>query len=341
MNFETPQLDPIITKEFLLSKHSEETYMSTYLRTSIVRGLFCSPLRKDNRPTCSFCRSKKGELMFHDFGTGFHENFIGVVMEIHKCTYKQALRIIAEDFGLVKKLVERPSVKIKTSDVTIIEKSETFIQVKPRPFTEQEFKWWKEFGISQSTLKKFKVCACESIFLNGNYFSSSSPRIPMYGYYCGKKEGQELWRIYMPSKRTFRFLSNVGKNYIQGAKQLPKTGDVLLITKSQKDCMLAYELGIPAIAPCSEVLFLSKRQIQHLKNRFNKIIVIYDTDITGIHNLRQIRNKFPELYTFFIPRKFGVKDISDFYKKYGEEKTREYTRQLLEYFQSIDDRKKE
>ena len=102
MNFETPQLDPLITKEFLLSKNSEETYMSTYLRLPIKKGLQVSPLRKDKRPTCSFCRSRNGELMFHDFGTGFHANFIGVVMEIHKCTYKQALRIIAEDFGLVK-----------------------------------------------------------------------------------------------------------------------------------------------------------------------------------------------------------------------------------------------
>jgi hypothetical protein len=39
MNFETPQLDPLITKEFLLSKNSEETYMSTYLRLPIRKGL--------------------------------------------------------------------------------------------------------------------------------------------------------------------------------------------------------------------------------------------------------------------------------------------------------------
>lgn len=339
MNFETPQLDPLITKEFLLSKHSEETYMSTYLRLPIQKGLQVSPLRKDKRPTCSFCRSKNGELMFHDFGTGFHANFIGVVMEIHNCTYRQALRIIAEDFGLVKKLSDRPSVKIKTSDVTITEKSETIIQVQPRPFTEQELKWWKEFGISQNTLKKFKVCACESIFLNGNYFSSSSPRIPIYGYYCGKKLGQELWRIYFPSKRTFRFLSNVGKSYIQGARQLPKTGDVLLITKSQKDLMLAYELGIPAIAPCSEVLFLNPIQLKHLKRRFKTIVVIYDNDLTGIRNLKQIKVKYPELYTFFIPRKYNVKDISDFYKKYGETETKRLAGELLKYYQSLSNRK--
>lgn len=341
MNFQTPKLEPKITKEFLLSKNSEETYMSTYLKLPITRGLHVSPLRRDNRPTCSFCHSKKGELMFHDFGTGFHENFVGVVMEIHKCSYQEALNVIAEDFGYISKAEDRPAVKIKVSNVKLEEKTETLIQIKPKAFSEQELKWWKGFGVTEKTLKKYKVFSCDSIFLNGDYFSSSSPRVPIYGYYCGKKNGQELWRIYFPSKRSFRFLSNVGKSYIQGAKQLPKTGDVLLITKSQKDVMLAYELGIPAIAPCSEVLFLSNKQIQHLKKRFKTIVVCYDTDITGIHNLKQIKVKHPDLHTFFIPRKYGVKDISDFFKKYGEEETRRLAGELLKYYRSLSDRKEE
>lgn len=341
MNFQTPKLEPKITKEFLLSKNSEETYMSTYLRVPIKRGLFCSPLRKDHKPTCSFCHSKKGELMYHDFGTGFHENFVGVVMEIHKCSYQEALNIIAEDFGYISKAEDRPAVKIKVSNVKLEEKTETLIQIKPKTFSEQELKWWKGFGVTEKTLKKYKVFSCDSIFLNGDYFSSSSPRVPIYGYYCGKKNGQELWRIYFPSKRSFRFLSNVGKSYIQGAKQLPKTGDVLLVTKSQKDCMLAYELGIPAIAPCSEVLFLNNKQIQHLKKRFKTIVVCYDTDLTGIHNLKQIKVKHPDLHTFFIPRKYGVKDISDFFKKYGEEETRRLAGELLKYYRSLSDRKEE
>jgi hypothetical protein len=341
MNFQTPKLEPKITKEFLLSKNSEETYMSTYLRVPIKRGLFCSPLRKDHKPTCSFCHSKKGELMYHDFGTGFHENFVGVVMEIHKCSYQEALNVIAEDFGYLSKAEDRPAVKIKVSNVKLEEKTETLIQIKPKAFSEQELKWWKGFGVTEKTLKKYKVFSCDSIFLNGDYFSSSSPRVPIYGYYCGKKNGQELWRIYFPSKRSFRFLSNVGKSYIQGAKQLPKTGDILLVTKSQKDVMLAYELGIPAIAPCSEVLFLSNKQIQHLKKRFKTIVVCYDTDITGIHNLKQIKVKHPDLHTFFIPRKYGVKDISDFFKKYGEEETRRLAGELLKYYRSIGDRKEE
>ena len=49
MNFSVPELEPKITKEFLLSKNSEETYMSTYLGIPISKTLVRNPLRKDRK----------------------------------------------------------------------------------------------------------------------------------------------------------------------------------------------------------------------------------------------------------------------------------------------------
>ena len=125
----------------------------------------------------------------------------------------------------------------------------------------------------------------------------------------------------------------------------PKTGDVLLITKSQKDVMLAYELGIPAIAPCSEVLFLSNKQIQHLKKRFKTIVVCYDTDITGIHNLKQIKVKVRWCYIW---KKYELIDLtfSQVLDKMVEEfpdqyafkyTTLDYTRTYSEFRDDVDE----
>ena len=161
MKFEIPSTEPKITKEFLLSKNSEETYMSTYLRVPVKKGLIVSPLRNDHKPTASFYRSKKsGELIFHDFGTGFHGNFIAVVMELYHCTYRRAMEVIAEDFHYISKASERPPIKIRITETKINEKSETLIQIEDRPFTEKELQWWKEFGISKSTLQQYKVHSC-------------------------------------------------------------------------------------------------------------------------------------------------------------------------------------
>ena len=168
MIFELPKTQPKITKEFLLSKNTEETYMSTYLGVPVKKGLQISPLRKDHKPTASFYRNKKNELIFHDFGIGFHGNFLDVVMYINKCTYSQALNIIAEDFKYIEKSSEREPVKIRASNVIIEEKSETLIQIEDQPFQDYELRWWESFGIHESTLKKFKVHSCKSIFLNGN-----------------------------------------------------------------------------------------------------------------------------------------------------------------------------
>lgn len=341
MNFQTPPLTKI-TKEWVLDKVSEEHIFSYYFGDHIQSGkLYRSKLRSDKNPTCSFYKNRNKQVKYHDFATGDNFDCFQYVMKLYGQTFHQALMQIVNDFNLDPLNQSNKSQPVQKYTVQVEERRETLIQIKPKAFSEQELKWWKGFGITEKTLKKYKVFSCDSIFLNGDYFSSSSPRVPIYGYYCGKKNGQELWRIYFPSKRSFRFLSNVGKSYIQGAKQLPKTGDILLVTKSQKDVMLAYELGIPAIAPCSEVLFLSNKQIQHLKKRFKTIVVCYDTDITGIHNLKQIKIKYPDLHTFFIPRKYGVKDISDFFKKYGEEETRRLAGELLKYYRSIGDRKEE
>lgn len=104
--------------------------------------------------------------------------------------------------------------------------------------------------------------------------------------------------------------------------QLPKNGgDILVITKSMKDVMLLHEFNIPAIAPNSEVLFVTDAQLNKLKTKFKHIIVVYDNDFAGIENLSKIHKAHPELIVTFIPRKYEAKDISDFYKKYGKEKT--------------------
>ena len=48
--------------------------------------------------------------------------------------------------------------------------------------------------------------------------------------------------------------------------------------------------------------------------------------------MQRIRRKHPELKYFWIPRKFGAKDTSDFIKKYGVEKTKEYVKEFIKFY---------
>lgn len=316
------KIEPEITKNYLLSKFSEETFMEYYLGIPVAKKLYRNPLRKDDKPTCSFYRNKSGELIFKDFSGFFYGNFISVVMFKYSCTYHQALRIIANDFGLIHDdKIQRNRGKINKNAPVFKDDGTAIIQVEIKDFSKSESEWWGDYGITDKILKKYHVFSCKNVFLNGNVISTSSDHCPIYGYYGGKKEGIELWRIYFPKRKSYRFLSNWDSKKIQGIKQLPNEGKLLVITKSMKDCLSMYSCGIPAIAPCSENLFISNNLLETLKQRFKYIVVFYDNDLPGILNMKKIQKNHPELNFFFIPRKYGAKDFSDFYKKYGRKIT--------------------
>lgn len=321
---ELPKTNQVITKEWILQKISEESIFSYYYGESISdKKLYKSKLRTDNRPTCSFHRNKNNILYYHDFATNDNLNCFSYVMKACNCTFPQALQTIASDFGLISvgKITNKAVRMIATPKIE--EKEDVKIQIEKQDFSAKELQWWKEQGVSEKTLKKYNIFSCKSIFLNNNFFTYSSQTNPIFGYYGGKKNGNELWRIYFPKKKIFRFLSNWNKYLIQGSKQLPASGDFLVITKSLKDVCALYELGIAACAPCSEALFLNKQQLSKLKTQFKHIIVLYDNDLPGIQGLKRIKKMYPELIYLYIPRKFKSKDISDFIKKHGRTKLQE------------------
>jgi hypothetical protein len=321
--------EPKITKEFLLSKNNEETYMTYYLGIPVKKGLFKSPLRSDNHVTCSFFRGKSGNLYFKDFASGKCLTFEGVVMEKFGCNYSTALKIIARDFGYSHDSAPKKAVKIQPK---FEEEKQTFIQAEIKDFSEAELKWWSGFGITKDILNKFKVFSCKTIFLNGNIYAQSAQHSPIYGYYFGKKENVEQWRIYMPKRKEFRFIGNVSTKTIQGYKQLPKNGKLVVITKSMKDCLSLYSLGISAIAPNSETQFVTDKILEELKQRFKYVALLYDNDLTGVRFTNKIRKQHPELIVTMIPRNTGAKDISDYYHMYGRAKTQELIKNSINYF---------
>ena len=330
MNF---TFEPKIDKGYLLSKYSEETYMEYYLGIEVKKGLFRSPLRQDNTPTCSFYRNKSGELIFHDFSGDFYGNFIDVVMRKYNVGYYKAMDIIAKDFGIIQGDSNVSESVIKKSSNKIEKSEPANIQVEIKNFTKKELSWWKEYGITEEILTKFHVYSCKNIFLNGNLVNINNNNL-IFGYYGGKKSKLELWRIYFPERKSYRFLTNWPSKKIQGFNELPKKGKLLVITKSMKDCMTLYSLGISAIAPNSEHLFISDNILNELKERFKYIVVMYDNDLPGISNMKKIKKNHPELIYYFIPRKYNVKDISDFYKTYKKKRTISFIKEVINNFKN-------
>jgi hypothetical protein len=318
---------PKVTKDFILSKINQESIMNHYSGLDVSsKKLALSPLRNDNHVTVSFYKSKSGILYMHDFATNEHIDCWNLVMRLYNCNYYEALKIIAQDFGLIEGKSSNTPIKI----VEPLKETETAkIQVQIKDFTEKELEWWKSFGISKKTLKKYHVFSLQHVFLNGELKFSSSEQCPIYGYYFGKdKNGEEKWKIYFPMRTEFRFLNNTSKKLLQGYKQLPKTGDLLVISKSMKDIMAMYEFNIPTIAPNSETLFINDKQLEEFRQRFKHILIFYDNDRPGRYNMAKIRREHPELNYYFLPKSLS-KDFTDTIKQVGIDKMRELVNQFM------------
>lgn len=333
LNFE---FTPEITKEFLQSKYSDETYFEYYLGFQVTKKLFTSVLRTDNNPTCSFYRNRVGDLIYKDFGTGDSYNFIGLVMAMFNLSYYQALNKIAVDFGFIKcEHIVTQKVEIKESTNKIDDSGPTYIQVTKKSFSKEELDWWLKFGIEEPLLNKYNVYSCEHIFINGRLSISSTPSNFIFGYYFGTDNGRELWKIYMPLRKKFRFLNNLSVKILQGYEQLPQSGPLLIITKSTKDCIVLNRLGIPAVAPNSETIIIDQETMNEFHQRFKYIVFYWDRDYAGVTNLQKIRKVYPEC-AYFINPKNTAKDLSDCVEKFGLRYVRDqipkYLKQLQEYY---------
>lgn len=329
-------LRPKVTKEFILSKTNQESIMHYYTGLDVSsKKLALSPLRNDHKVTCAFYKSKSGILYLHDFATNEHLDCWNVVMRINNCSYFEALKIIAQDFGLI----ESSEVVVKSSKPVLIDsikESETCkIQAQIKDYSKEELDWWKQFGIDKKLLKKYHVFSIQHVFLNGELKFSSSSNIFIFGYYFGKdKNGNELWKIYFPFNKEhgIRFVNNLSSKKLQGFRQLPETGELLIITKSMKDCLSLKAFGLNAIAPSSESTFCSEKQIEEFKNRFKHILIIYDQDKAGKYNMAKIRKQFPDLNYFVIPKEYKSKDFSDLVMNYGVSKVQELIKKFMDNY---------
>lgn len=302
-----------ITKDLLLNYRSEEDFFRMYLGVVPQKGKsYKNPLRDDKRSGCSFFRTKNG-LYFRDFARNKNYSFINVVMEKYHIGYHEALEQIASDIGLLSNgTIRYIHGEKKESNIVSIGKKAN-IQVTIQSFSDEQLEWWYSFGVPSSILEKYRVYSLKAVFLNENLYCLSSDRNPAYGYYFGKKNGQEIWKIYFPLRETKRFLSNCDSSIIQGIRQIDILKEYLLITKSLKDVMFVKSFDVSSIAPNSETFTFSENIYKRFDSKFN-LFLLFDNDYAGVVNSSKWKKKYKNLTVLFIKRKYG-KDLTDVYKK--------------------------
>lgn len=296
-----------ITLDNILSKVTEYDIYSAYIGNFKIGMIYNSPFRKDKNPSfgCYYSRTSK-QLMFKDHGTGDCGNVIKFVSLITGLTKYNDILI-----DIVNKLKITNDTQLVSSK-HYIPSTETVIGVVRQEFTSIDTDYWGQFNISIDTLKKFNVSSIKYYLCNGIVKGIYKDTNPMYAY-----KVYNNFKIYRPlADKYTKWRNNLTETDIQGFKQLPKTGDILIITKSMKDVMCLYEMGIPAISPSSESTFIPDKALNQLRKRFKRIIILFDRDVSGVKYLRKMSLK-TGLEGMLVHRKFKAKDISDAIKING------------------------
>ncbi len=327
-----------LTKEKIIEEIGDERIFRKYLGDFQIGKVMQSPLKKDKNPSFSIFRPKKypNRLFFKDFRIGTGDSIMFVYYLLKFDSYYDTLSQIAKDFNIDDKYIT--SIYTKNADkieqvknnifYTSYDESkakETVFQIKSRNWKKYDKKYWAQYGITYDILIKFKIKPIVNLFINDSVYSTSKLT---YAYPMIDEEGVTRYKIYQPNGEKMKWLNNYLPDTISGYNELPKTGNYLIITKSLKDIMCLNGLGYKnVIAPQSESYNFQDFFIENMKKRFNRIIVFYDFDDAGIENAQKLVNKFN--ISSINTGSSVLKDISDYYKRYGKYASKQLMQHLL------------
>lgn len=333
-----------LNEENILRKIDEDSLFRFYFRPDYVVGKpYASPFRKDERPSFNVFKSTYGTntLMYKDFGTGDCGNIFKFVGKLFNIPYAKTLIKINNDFKLdlaVGNIEERDfgkkeiplrefsPYKAPEIDFNLSNKTTAKIRVRETCWSYQHLGYWEEYGIGKETLLLYKVAPIDALELNGKLIIRPNDKNLIFSYkFFNRFSQEEQYKIYQPKnpEKKYKWLSNTKSGVLQGVDQIDMTSpnDLIIITKSLKDVMTLNSLGYKAVAPVSEVNHLHKDVLGMLNA--NKLVVFFDNDSAGLTGADSLKNQYG-LDNFIIPKESDCKDISDFYKKFGEEQSKEF-----------------
>lgn len=322
----TPRLS--ITKEDIYERITSYDIFKKYCPGFKELGVkFRSEFRVDPIPSCSIVLWGN-DLLYKDFGEFDSYRAIPYVMRKYNLKYWDTIELIWKDFNLSEKEIRyskvEPEVVSHTTHLPTESNNETVILIKSRNWNRKDKQYWYDrYCITKNTLVNFGVIPISHFWINGRMFKADENT---YSYEFYWYKGIFRRKIYSPFNTLYRFVNNGGQ-VAQGEGMLPKSGELLIITKSLKDILCLYESGYTAISPPSEKTFFTEAYFNKQKSRFDRIVGYFDNDKTGLESAVSLSNKYG---IPFIHNPIGEpKDYSDYIHEYGKQQAEVLIKNLL------------
>jgi DNA primase len=304
-----------ITKDEILSKVSEEDIFRKYSDFEEIELLFFSPFNEERTPSCIVYKN----MYFNDFSSGRKGSCFDLVMFKYNVLFVEALNIIANDFKLFNLNLNSNPIIFGVQPRQYIKK-ETIIAIKSKVFTNEAIKYWEQYCISKKSLNKYYIQQLDYNWIDNCRFKVNDLG---FSYYFGNNK----YNLMFPERsKEEKWFSNTNSSDIQGYNQLPKNGDLLIITSSLKDiACLDENYNLNCIAGKSETTLIPELQMSILSERFKDIIVYLNNDTAGINASKN----YEEVYGFkWIVNPVELKkDPSDVIKNNDKDKLTEFLKQ--------------
>ena len=298
---------------------------------------FRNPLYKDKRASCNIYLDTKSQCYrMKDFGNEAYSGdcfwFAATMLGLDvRSDFKKVLLTIIQDLNLNITMDFKTDENRKTKslkDIRLVSSTSTnakeelsekkkIFKLYEQPFRADEIAYWQRYGITDKVLQKYHVKSLfryETISNQGNPFSlTSTKNEPIFCYVMG-----DFVKIYRPnSKLRFLYGGDKSKDYIFGFEQLPSKGDILFITGGEKDVLSLSSHHFNAICFNSETASIPEPIIESLQLRFRHIILLYDTDETGLREAERQAKQLEPYHVFCLSLSLRgtktEKDISDFF----------------------------
>ena len=316
----------------------------------VLKRNFRNPLYDDRKASCNiYFDAKQQCYRMKDFGNDFYSGdcfwFAAMMLGLDVRTeFPKVLASIIRDLQLnlriddkqtpaphpMRKYKNLHNEKKENKGMTETDNDKKWYKCYEQVFQTSELSYWLKYGIPTKTLQRYNVKSLvryEALSNQGKtYTLLSSQDEPMFCYMMG-----DFVKVYRPfSKLRFVYGGEKREDYIFGFEQLPNKGDMLFITGGEKDVLSLSAHHFHAICFNSETATIPENVIESLQLRFRHIIILYDTDETGVREAQRQVDQLSQynVLTLLLPLQ-GIKsekDISDFF---ASGRTEEELRVLL------------
>lgn len=325
-NFSNIEAPKKLNRDFILSKISDAMIFGYYFGKFDLKSVYPSKFHKDNSPSTGFYISKSGKIIYNHLNDKEPKlDAFSFVMRLYHCSFSDAIKKIATDFGLVSGEINSMAGNVikNLANFDKSHKKSTKIHFKPKSFDSEARAFWSPYHITRDELKRENIYQIDKLYINEIFIPNHSNCLRFALTVPNKDE--MLVKVYSPGDNDgLKWVSNIPLDLPFGLEDIKKPGKRSFTSKAQKDRIIIKKFLPVVLASQNEsIAAMSSSLLKKLGFFYQENWVGWDNDETGLFAMQELiakdicKDSFKSIHVPIEYAKEGIKDFSDLAKEKG------------------------